>query len=1065
MQVRRMLRATGAVVVAGLTYGTAAYADSVIIGTVVNADNKQPVADVVVTATSPNLQGEQVVVSDAQGQYRIPQLPPGIYTLRFDKESFRPFSRAEVQLRLDRTIRVNVELLPEGFTEEITVAGTPPTIDVGSTSTGVNVDQDFIKRIAVNRPGGKGGAARSFESLAELAPGAQADSYGVSINGTTSPENGYVVDGLSTNDPAFGVNASPLSVEFVQDVNIITGGYMPEYGRSTGGVINAVTKSGSNEFHGSVYGTVTPGFAEGQRAAVRSSASIIAGQNALNFLGDVGATLGGPIIKDKLWFFAGVAPSYSSYTHTRSLNRLLIERDESGNPVRNADGIPIVQKDALGFERSELIPGSERDYGVQAQSVQYLGKLTYLINQDHNVSISLAGTPSSSGGQGVFSVDPKSGLLPDRFNGKPDSAAYAGVQELASATSTALKYAGAFNDKKVLVDANLGWFHQTSAALPADGSRPGETTGLAGLSLVQYRQKRSIAFYEPNIPNIQQLCDDGQSGALNGTVACPAINYYSGGPGPINDAQLDRVQGNAKVTYLLKALGSHVFKAGLDIERIGYSNIRAFSGGVTLRESSSSTLWQDYRRYGYLRGPDDAVSQLSQTANTASTTAGGFLQDSWTIANRVTLNVGVRYDTQWLYGNGGTSLAFVLGNQVSPRLGVIVDPLANGRMKVYANFARYYEQVPINLLDRGFPTEQRYVAYRNPGVGKCDVANIDTREGQLSCVGEDGNANLASSSTLNSLNPSFTHIGGKADTTPVDPDIQPQSSDELLFGAEYEVLANIRLGATYTHRLMNAVIEDMSRDDGNTYFLGNPGRGFAKEFPTAERNYDAVSVFLSRNFSDGWLAQANYTWSRLYGNYAGLFRPENDQLDPNVNSDFDLVELLDNRTGLLPYDRTHAIKLFGAKEFNLTKDMTASIGLSYRANSGTPISYLGGHPTYGTSEAFILDRGSAGRTPWVHNVDSNIGVNYRVTRSNVLSLSLDVFNIFNFQQYTAVDQIYANVDVKPIKGGKANGELSPDQVTLVDGTTMTQADVNKNFKQPTIYQAPRQIRLGLKYTF
>jgi len=85
-----MLRATGAVVVAGLTYGTAAYADSVIIGTVVSAENKKPVADVVVTATSPNLQGEQVVVTDAQGQYRIPQLPPGVYTLRFDKESFKP---------------------------------------------------------------------------------------------------------------------------------------------------------------------------------------------------------------------------------------------------------------------------------------------------------------------------------------------------------------------------------------------------------------------------------------------------------------------------------------------------------------------------------------------------------------------------------------------------------------------------------------------------------------------------------------------------------------------------------------------------------------------------------------------------------------------------------------------------------------------------------------------------------------------------------------------------------------------------------------------------------------
>ncbi|NMO13975.1 DUF3520 domain-containing protein [Pyxidicoccus fallax] len=212
---------------------------SVIIGTVIDAQSRQPVPEVVVTATSPNLQGEQTVVTDAQGNYRLPQLPPGIYTLRFEKEQFKPYARADIQLRLNRTIRVNVELLPESVGEVVEIIGTPPTIDVGSTTGGVNVDQEFIKRIAVARPGGRGGASRdtaaqapsqpaargptvtqshagmstggtprSFESPAGVAPSAQPDSYGVSINGATSPENGYVVDGLSTNAPAYGINPS-----------------------------------------------------------------------------------------------------------------------------------------------------------------------------------------------------------------------------------------------------------------------------------------------------------------------------------------------------------------------------------------------------------------------------------------------------------------------------------------------------------------------------------------------------------------------------------------------------------------------------------------------------------------------------------------------------------------------------------------------------------------------------------------------------------------------------------------------------------------------------------------
>ncbi|MHA7628542.1 YfbK domain-containing protein [Corallococcus sp. M7] len=182
-----------------------AAATSIIIGTVIDTETKKPLPDVVITATSPSLVGDQTVVTDSQGNYRIPQLPSGTYTLRFEKEDFKPYVRTDIQLLRNRTIRVNVEMLPERFSTTVPIMGSPPTIDVGATNQGVNVDQEFIKRIAVARPVGKGGASRSME---QLAPSAQSDQYGVSINGQTSPENGYVVDGLSTNDPVFGINGT-----------------------------------------------------------------------------------------------------------------------------------------------------------------------------------------------------------------------------------------------------------------------------------------------------------------------------------------------------------------------------------------------------------------------------------------------------------------------------------------------------------------------------------------------------------------------------------------------------------------------------------------------------------------------------------------------------------------------------------------------------------------------------------------------------------------------------------------------------------------------------------------
>ncbi|MCY1017572.1 mucoidy inhibitor MuiA family protein [Pyxidicoccus sp. MSG2] len=108
-----------------------------ILGTVIDAQDRRPVPDLVVTATAVSLGGEETVVTDAQGNYRIPFLPPGVYTLRFEKEQYRPYARSDIQLRGENTLRVNVELLPESLGEVVEIMGAPPTVDVGSTNTGV----------------------------------------------------------------------------------------------------------------------------------------------------------------------------------------------------------------------------------------------------------------------------------------------------------------------------------------------------------------------------------------------------------------------------------------------------------------------------------------------------------------------------------------------------------------------------------------------------------------------------------------------------------------------------------------------------------------------------------------------------------------------------------------------------------------------------------------------------------------------------------------------------------------------------------------------------------------
>ena len=138
------------------------------------------------------------------------------------------------------------------------------------------------------RPGGLGGANRSFDSLATTAPQANADFYGVGINGATSPENLYLIDGISVNNPGFGTLGTPLTAEFMDEMNVVTGGYMPEYGRTSGGAISAVTKSGGNEFHGSVCGTFTPGGLTGPPGTWRARRPIVQGKRELGTSGTSG---------------------------------------------------------------------------------------------------------------------------------------------------------------------------------------------------------------------------------------------------------------------------------------------------------------------------------------------------------------------------------------------------------------------------------------------------------------------------------------------------------------------------------------------------------------------------------------------------------------------------------------------------------------------------------------------------------------------------------------------------------------------------------------------------------
>jgi len=294
-----------------------AYAQSTttgaIQGVITDLKTGEKLPGVTVVATSPALAQTQTAITDENGFYKITELPPGQYLVTFYYADIK-IEASGVIVGVNKVTPVFQKVNQQAAGGEVVrIEAKAPPIDPTSTTQGITIDKNYIKNIPV--PG------RTFEAALGAAAGSQGDGVGVSFSGSSSLENQYYVDGVNTTGLTLGTVGSPVINDFIEEIEVITGGYNAEFGRATGGVVNVVTKSGSNEFKGSIFGYYQPGFltAAAKVAPVNASSIDITANTAYN--ADFGFELGGPIIKDKLWFFVGFAPQFVQNDFTRTVKR------------------------------------------------------------------------------------------------------------------------------------------------------------------------------------------------------------------------------------------------------------------------------------------------------------------------------------------------------------------------------------------------------------------------------------------------------------------------------------------------------------------------------------------------------------------------------------------------------------------------------------------------------------------------------------------------------------------------------------------------------------------------
>jgi outer membrane receptor protein involved in Fe transport len=1025
------------------------------------------VPGVTVTVTSPNLISPQSATSDDSGRFRILNLPPGKYTVKVDANAagkgFAEFSRSDVEVNLSSTSAVEVQLQVAGVSGSVTITDTSgAAVDVTNNTTGTNVTSDQFSNFPTQR---------TVQSLYNIAPTASRsglrDAAGrdrdPSVGGASGPENNYILDGVTTSDPAYGGGGANLPFEFVQEVEVKTGAFGAEYGKSTGGIFNVITKSGGNEFRGDVFGYFT---AKSMVREVKFFSNSTASNNGFSEL-DAGFDIGGPIMKDKLWFFGAFNPQ-------KRTNYFL------GQSTRTP------------FENDVTTPF-------------YAGKLTWGINQNNTLTLSTFGDFTKIEG---FQIN-QNGSLGGSSNGfGADPNSFLGTTE-----SGGHNYVGRLNSTITptwIGEFTFGMHFQRFNRTPT------------GDFINQPAQFNNFSILRAN-GTVAQVVETGL-GNIGGTGR---IDYFYGGPGaslqrtlftggyaPIfaGEEKRDRFEGAARLQNIY---GRHTLKYGFEFVRnmydinnrstgptvtFGNPNNIPVGGGSTLTVNgfrvdrrmlictvrgttivcpsaagttrASVLVGQNVAGVGVITGAftggvDPGVGAVTlaeftsnpflirnQTrirdfrinADTHTDTESFYIQDDFKISKNVQFNFGLRWDYQQAYGKEGEGEPLKLNNfkdKLQPRMGLIWDFTGEGRGKLFVNYARYLETpIPLDVNVRALSdTAQTDVNIR---IDRYNFAGAQVAPAPTGLTGGVSSSNL-----------------GHAHTPP-DFDLKPQTLNEVTAGLEYEVARDFALGFRGIYRAQASVIEDGSFDDGDTYFLFNPGESntdrlaeqvIGTRFGRARRYYRAVEFTANKRFSNNYQFIASYVYSSLIGNYEGLFRNDNGQSDPNITSLFDLVSLLANSYGRLPNDKPHQLKFDGSYR----TPFKLMISGSFRAQSGRPFDQLIGHPIYGANEGFAVPRGSAivpinapggikagdSRSPFNYQLDLGAYYPIKFSENRQLRFTVDWFNVFNAQRAVIQDTTF----------------------TLPSGASGVPDIPNPFFGQGTIFQYPSTLRLGVKFQF
>ncbi|HZR31717.1 MAG TPA: TonB-dependent receptor [Terriglobales bacterium] len=1055
-----------------------------VSGTVVDPSGAV-VPNAKVTLSGP--QGTRTATTDGSGRFYFDLLVPGAYSVKAEAQGFKTADVKGIQVFTNRNSNIQVKLEPGGASEVVEVSAAAVTVDTTSTAVSTNLNNDFYSRVPV---------ARNVTGLFYASPGVTSGGgtgpANPSISGGSGLENQYVADGVNITDGAFGgigvfsrvygSLSTGINLSFVKEVQVKTAGYEPQYGKSTGGLVQIVTKSGGNDFHGGISGFFGPKAFESQRLNPDNF-------NRLNQTGlllhdqgyDVAGEIGGyvPGLRNKLFFFGSFNPSWKT-----QFDRFAT--------LHGAYNFPLV--------------GTTND--LKQTFYNYAAKLTWKLSDKHQLESSVYGDPTRSN-TGAFNTT-------STFSDTTFSKLSNGTRNWVA------RYNGVLSPTW-LANASFSWGHNYLTETPKAPNiyQILDVTGCGFTGTTGSTSCRT-----PLTPGTL----DGPLGPLSGIFTRQGLGFSE-------TTQGDNYGLNFDTQKTVDKLGSHTFGIGYHYERNFYKGNRSRSGPsfpITALMALDPNRGQglDASAIGLV---SDAAFQLRVTSATGAfcTSPAGacptmfvpgagiksvylrqtrgefgkvpfdtdgnyhaaYVNDAWSPNRHVTMNIGWRWEQQRMQGTPYTDFRtgqkfhthYTYTDNWSPRLGLSIDPLGDRKSKIYGNFARYSYAIPLDMAIRSLSNELDFGA-----------------TAWLPVADASGNVALNPDGTL--VNPILddahyvTAVSGASlsSTTSIAPGTKMQYLQEWMGGIEHEFPKGIVVDVRFIDRRLKRIVEDMAGISpeafqcclNQNYLISNPSAGtdlfinpiqvdypagglpascasggtatdFAGNpvgdfcitnpatagllgadgkpdgFVNPVRIYRAVEFEVNKSFSAGWQMRTNYRWSELSGNYEGAFRNDNGQSDPSISSLFDFVRgdfgLLGDQfaVGWLNTDRRHIINSYLSYTFSSSFLKNLTLGTGVRVESGIPINDLRAHPAYQNSgEIPVGGRGSLGRTPTDGQADIHAEYGIKLTERQMLHLGTDLFNITNQRTQLRVDQnqdrsfLVSNADfLKPYQG--TTGGLNP----------------------------------------